>query len=153
VRGRFSNSVMRSNCINPVLLQRAKDLRRDSAPAEFILWNMLRDRQLNGFKFKRQVPIEPFIADFYCAAAKLVVELDGDSHSERVVYDEQRTRILADAGLMVIRFENTNIFEHLDSVLESILTLCADRTKTSDRNTAPHPNPLPGVPGRGEKTI
>jgi very-short-patch-repair endonuclease len=134
---------VRKHKVKPDLLQRAKQLRDDSAPAEQILWARLRDRQLQGIKFRRQVPIDRFIVDFYCAAATLIIELDGDSHSEREAYDAQRTLALQQIGFTVIRFENSDVFDHLDSVLDSVLKHCPC-------NLAPHPNPLPGVPRRGD---
>jgi very-short-patch-repair endonuclease len=135
---------MRPHRVKPLLLQRAKELRANAAPAEETLWNMLRSRQLEGFKFRRQFPLDRFVVDFYCPAAKLAIELDGDSHSDRVSCDAQRTRRLEELGFVVIRFENPDVFDHLDVVLESILEHCIT-------HAAPHPDPLPGVPGRGDK--
>ncbi len=135
---------MRQHRVNPKLLQRAKQLRDDSAPAERILWARLRDRQLQGIKFRRQVPIDRFIVDFYCAEPKLIVELDGDSHSEREAYDAQRTEVLQQFGFSLIRFDNSDVFDHLDRVLDLILQHCTG-------NLAPHPSPLPGLPERGDK--
>jgi very-short-patch-repair endonuclease len=123
---------MRSHRVKPILLQCARKLRDDSAPAEKILWAVLRDRQLGGFKFRRQFPLDHFVVDFYCAAAKLVIELDGDSHSDRVKYDAERTNRLEELGFIVIRFENPDVFDHVDGVLESILKHCI-------ANTAPSP--------------
>src|SRR2546428_599656 len=92
--------------VPPLLLQRAREMRHEPAPAEKKLWHCLRDRQLGGYKFRRQQPIAPFVADFFCAPCKLVVELDGDSHDRRDEYDASRTRRLNRGGLRVIRFLN-----------------------------------------------
>jgi very-short-patch-repair endonuclease len=135
--------MMRQHRVHPELLQRAKQLRSDSAPAEQILWARLRDRQVDGIKFRRQIPINRFIVDFYCAAARLIIELDGDSHSDREAYDAQRTVALQQLGFTVIRFDNSDVFDHLDTLLNSILEHC-------NGNPAPHPSPLPSVPGRGD---
>ena len=113
----------RSN-IDPILLERARAMRHEAAPAEQKLWQFLRDRQLGGFKFRRQHPTPPFVADFYCHQSQLVVELDGDSHSDRDAYDASRTKRLERDGLRVIRFVNEDVFWHLDNVLEEILLEC-----------------------------
>ena len=93
VRGNHSKRAMpfRPHRVAPELLDRARAMRHEAAPAEQKMWRCLRDRQLNGFKFRRQVGFGNYVADFYCAECKLVVELDGDSHSERREYDEKRT--------------------------------------------------------------
>jgi very-short-patch-repair endonuclease len=76
--------------------QAAKDLRKDMTPAEKILWQRLAERQPGGFKFRRQHPLGRFIADFYCAEARLVVEIDGGIHNAQSEQDEQRTQLLKD---------------------------------------------------------
>jgi very-short-patch-repair endonuclease len=83
-----------------------KKLRKSMTIAERKLWHVLRNRELAGIKFKRQVPIGPFIADFYCAEYKLVLEVDGDIHLTRQEYDEERTAYLLGQGLRVIRMDN-----------------------------------------------
>jgi very-short-patch-repair endonuclease len=115
-------------------------MRHERAPAEHILWQCLRNRELNGFKFRRQVPIGSYIADFYCAEKSLVVELDGDSHSERQEYDAKRNYWMRERSLHVVRFINTDVFENLDAVLEAILEMCE---KPVDGRFDPHPDPLP----------
>ena len=104
-----------------ILLERARSMRHEPAPAEQKLWRCLRNRQLNGLKFKRQHPIGPFIADFYCAERRLVLESDGDSHCDRVTYDAERTAWLEAQGCRVVRYLNTDVHECLDVVLEDIL--------------------------------
>ena len=106
------------------LLAHARAMRREPAPAEAILWQCLRNRQLGGYKFRRQTPLPPFIADFYCAELRLIVELDGDSHSESELYDASRTERLMRDGYRVIRFLNVDVFSHVDAVLEEILCEC-----------------------------
>jgi very-short-patch-repair endonuclease len=110
---------------NDLLLERARVMRHEPSPAEKKLWQRLRDRQLNGLKFRRQHPVSRnYIADSYCHDAKLVVELDGDSHGDREQYDARRTKRLERDGLHVIRFLNDDVFWHLDAVLEEILREC-----------------------------
>ena len=128
----------RSRC-DPQLLHRARQMRHEPAPAEKKLWSCLRNHRLDGFQFRRQHPVGGYVTDFYCAAAKLVVELDGDSHDGREEYDEQRTRILQHEGCLVIRFLNADVFDHLDAVLEAILGACEARVGRGP----PHPCPPP----------
>jgi very-short-patch-repair endonuclease len=106
------------------LLKRAREMRHDPAPAEAKMWRCLRDRQLGDFKFRRQTPLPPYIADFYCVQVKLVVEPDGDSHAEREEYYARRTKRLVRDGLNVIRFLNVDVMTHLESVLDEILGEC-----------------------------
>ncbi len=114
----------RQHNLPPLLIARARNLRHDRIPAETKLWQCLRNRQLGGFKFRRNQPVPPFIADFYCAELRLIVELDGASHEPHREYDESRTVRLERDGHRVIRFLNVDVFDHLDSVLEAILEEC-----------------------------
>lgn len=87
---------------------------------EHILWEQLRGRRLQNLKFRRQVPIGPFIADFLCSTGRLIIELDGKGHSERQKYDQERTLFLEQHGYRVIRFTNNEVFENLERVLRRI---------------------------------
>ena len=111
---------------NRLLTERARELRRQMTPAETLLWNRLRKRQLAGLKFRRQAPIGPFIADFYCAEFKLVVEVDGGIHAARRDADEQRTQILIEHGYRVLRVKNEEALADLDEVLGRILAASQD---------------------------
>jgi ATP-dependent DNA helicase RecQ len=124
--------------IYPPILASARELRQPQTPAEKKLWAHLRNRQLGGFKFRRQHPIGPFIVDFYCAACQLVIEIDGESHAEQVEYDLARTAWLNEQGYHVVRFINRDVFQHLDDVLEAILGECQKLSSPSP------PAPLPG---------
>lgn len=97
----------------------AKILRQNSTDAERKLWSALRDRQLLGFKFVRQQPIGPYIADFACREADLIVELDGGQHAQSVK-DEQRTEALAHHGYQVIRFWNHDVLTNVEGALQLI---------------------------------
>ena len=88
--------------------------------AETLLWPRLCGQQLNGRKFTRQFPIGPYIADFACRSAKLVVELDGGQHSAAMEADAARTRSIEAYGYTVIRFWNSDVMENLDGVLDEI---------------------------------
>ena len=103
-------------------LTRARTLRREATAAENILWQHLRNRQLNGAKFSRQVPIDPYIADFACRSAKLVIEIDGVSHEtpEQREHDAKRSGFLAAQGYRVMRYCNEEIFGDVGPVLEAI---------------------------------
>jgi very-short-patch-repair endonuclease len=120
-------------------------LRRNQTDAERLLWFRLRDRRLDGLKFKRQVPIERFVVDFFCADAKLIVELDGGHHTQNSERDADRTRVLEAMGYLVLRFWNHDVIRNMDGVLEDILS-----TINRDRSEPPHPTPLPS--GERERT-
>jgi very-short-patch-repair endonuclease len=91
-------------------------------PAEIRLWQALKHRQVDDLKFRRQHSIGPFIVDFYCPSAKLVVELDGAAHDSEIAWqrDEGRTAYLESLGLGVLRFENRDVMENLEGVLSEI---------------------------------
>ena len=116
----------------------ARRLRRDHTTAEQQLWSRLRDRQLEGHKFRRQVPRGPFVVDFACLDSKLVVELDGGQHADPVHNEEDRKRSawLQGEGYRVLRFWNNEVLENMDGVLATIVEALKDRTP-------PHPDPLP----------
>ncbi|MGI9168875.1 MAG: endonuclease domain-containing protein [Caulobacteraceae bacterium] len=101
---------------------RARKLRADSSDAEQRLWSAISNRRLAGFKFRRQVPIDGYFADFACVEAKLVVELDGRQHIEQAANDAQRTRRLEACGWCVLRFWNDQVLQDLDGVGAAILT-------------------------------
>jgi len=82
---------------------------------------MLRNRQLDGCKFRRQVPIDRYFADFACVEAKLVVELDGGQHAEQIAYDAERTRVIETCGWRVIRFWNHEVLLESEGVCDTIL--------------------------------
>ena len=108
-----------------VVTQRARELRGRMTRAEAILWQHLRAKQMCGLRFRRQESVGNYIADFYCVTARLVIELDGDSHSERAESDAQRDVILRNEGYIVLRFNNELIFNNLAGVLETIAAHCA----------------------------
>ncbi len=104
-----------------VLQARARQLRRDMTPAERKLWQRIRYGQLDGAHFRRQHAIGRFIVDFFCAKARLVIEVDGDIHAEQMEYDAERTKWLNEQKrYRVIRFTNDEIDHNLDGVVERI---------------------------------
>jgi len=97
----------------------ARYLRKNSTDAERILWRHIRAKQIHGFRFRRQVQIGAYFADFVCLEARLVVEVDGGQHNERET-DAIRDRCLADAGFEVLRIWNNEVLGNIDGVLETI---------------------------------
>ena len=112
----------------PAILRLARDHRHPLTPAEAKIWARVRNRGL-GFKIRRQHPIWRFITDFYCAEAKLVIEIDGDSHTEpdQEEYDRARTQWLEDSGYKVIRIMNEDVHRHLEDALNEIYIVCQER--------------------------
>jgi very-short-patch-repair endonuclease len=108
----------------PEVKQRAKELRQSQTPAEKKLWKILRNRKLAGYKFRRQHPIGPFIADFFCEEAKLVIELDGEIHNKQKGYDEARGQWLEENGCRLLRFGNEVIEQYKEGTLTKILLAC-----------------------------
>ncbi|HEX6611693.1 MAG TPA: DUF559 domain-containing protein [Hyphomicrobiaceae bacterium] len=107
----------------PWLSNRARVLRDTQTSAEERLWSHLRNRQLGGFKFVRQLPIGQAFADFACRDRKLVVEVDGGTHSTaaELSHDARRSEMLAQRGYRVFRVHNTDVYENIDGVLDAIL--------------------------------
>ena len=98
----------------------ARNLRRRATEAEKLLWSRLRARQLETVKFRRQVPLFGYVVDFAALASKLVIEIDGGQHGERVDADNVRTAVLENAGYHVICFWNNDVLGNIDGVLETI---------------------------------
>ena len=98
----------------------ARALRHQATDAELLLWKHLRGRRMAGFKFRRQMVVEPYIVDFICLEAKLIVEADGGQHAEQVKDDMRRTAFLETLGYKVMRFWNHEILTNTDAVLEQI---------------------------------
>ena len=100
---------------------RAPSLRKTSTDAENKLWALLRNRQLLGWKFRRQAPIGNYIVDFVCLDAKLIIEVDGGHHQEQTAYDEERSQWLTSEGYRVLRFWNNQVLREFGAVQETIL--------------------------------
>ena len=105
--------------VDDLLLDRAKRMRREPTPAEAKLWRHLRGRQTSNTKFTRQFVIGPYIADFACHSAKLIVELDGSQHSESQT-DPRRDAVLRAHGFRILRIWNNELHDNRDGVLEAI---------------------------------
>ncbi len=105
----------------------ARHLRKNLTDAESRLWHRLRRRQLGGFRFRRQVPLGPYVADLVCLPAKLVVEVDGGQHADRAAQDDVRTASLVANGFRVLRFWNNEALANTEGVLEVILRALEER--------------------------
>jgi very-short-patch-repair endonuclease len=130
----FPSRLRRQNLKQPFAVR----LRANATDAERILWSILRSHQIAGLRFRRQQPIGPYIVDFYCASAKLVIELDGDQHGADhvVLYDEDRTQWLTEQGYCVLRFPNADVFRNRQNIIDSIM-----------HHLEEHDIPLPGICG------
>ena len=117
----------------------ARSLRRWETDAERMLWSRLRNRQVDGWKFRRQEPFGTYVLDFFCVDAGLVVEVDGGTHSEpdELGRDAVRTSFLNSNGLRILRFWNGDVIGNIDGVVESIYQALGQR-----------PAPSPGVSRR-----
>jgi very-short-patch-repair endonuclease len=106
----------------PDIFRNAKELRKSMTEAEEMLWKQIRNNKLKGLKFRRQHPLDIFIADFYCHERKLILELDGGIHDtpEQMEYDEGRTAELEEKGFKILRFKNDEVLNDINQVLEKI---------------------------------
>ena len=108
--------------VDPRLLHFSHELRANATDAESPLWKLLRNRQLEGRKFRRQHPVAGFILDFYCPEARVGIELDGGGHTEnqQAEYDTLRTQVLASEGIQVLRFWNNQVMVETEAVIQEI---------------------------------
>lgn len=103
--------------------KRRRNLRHSAPPAEVVLWQYLKSRQLEGYKFRRQFSIGGYVVDFYCPELRLVIEVDGPAHfinKEVLLYDKERQKYIESLNIKVLRFTNTDVYNNIDGVLESI---------------------------------
>ncbi|MDX2137691.1 MAG: endonuclease domain-containing protein [Chloroflexota bacterium] len=111
--------------VSPALKQRmveaARHLRAEQTPSEEILWQSLRNRRLNGWKFRRQFPIGAFVLDFYCAESRLAVEVDGAIHRQQVEADTMRQSLLEELGIRFVRVTADQVEQDIVGVLRVIL--------------------------------
>jgi len=106
---------------NHITQNRARSLRNQATDTERHLWRYLRNHQLGGYRFRRQMPIGNYIADFACLEAKLIIELDGGQHQEQAEYDARRDLQMEAQGFRVLRFWDNHVFQETQAVLEVIL--------------------------------
>ena len=122
----------------------ARLLRHKAYEAERTLWRHLRNRNFAGYKFRRQHPVDPYVLDFYCAAAKLAIELDGGGHNYRTgqTRDRRRSEFPARRGIAVLRFWNHQIRQELDSVLQAIWFALWERLNSPYRHAGTFPGEI-----------
>ena len=116
------------------LQKKARILRKNMTDAERAIWKSVRNRQLGGFKFRRQKPIGPFIVDFVCIEKKMVIEIDGGQHALNTAHDVKRSEFLRNRGYKILRFWNSDVLKEKNAVLEEIL---------SNLKGSPSPRPSP----------
>ncbi len=114
------DKILESKKVSRQTMNRVRNLRCNFTDAEKKLWNNLRNRRLQGFKFKRQYPIDPYIIDFICLEARLVIEVDGGQHAEKGAYDEKRDAFLREKGFSILRFWNNEVLGQTEAVLQRI---------------------------------
>ena len=102
------------------LRAKARELRNNSTLSEILLWNEIKNRQIDGVQFHRQVPLLDFIVDFYCHELKLAIEVDGESHNEKVAYDATRQLRLEGYGIKFLRFDDLDVKQKMRWVLDEI---------------------------------
>jgi len=120
-------------------LERARRLRREMTPQERLLWGQLRDRRLAGAKFRKQMWLAGYIADFACTEARLVVEADGSQHDDDAEYDAQRERAFARLGWRTLRFWNNEITGNLEGVLTIIANALPSPAQAASQPAVPLP--------------
>ncbi|WP_424360100.1 endonuclease domain-containing protein [Methylocystis parvus] len=127
------------------MTKRARNLRRELSDAERKLWHSLRAHRLAGLSFRRQAPCGPFVADFLCVDARLIVEVDGATHSseEQIAYDRRRDQWFAANGYRVLRVANEDVYRNLGGVCETILAWIEGRAWQPEIRERPLPNPPP----------
>jgi very-short-patch-repair endonuclease len=106
----------------------ARNMRKAMTGAERVMWNHLKGRTFNGYRFNRQVEIGPFIVDFLCREAKVIVEVDGPTHDD-IAADLRRTEYLLAKGFIVFRAWNNEVFSNLDGVLTGLLQVLENHTR------------------------
>jgi len=114
------------------LRERARELRANQSDVERLLWRALRNRRLEGYRFRRQARVGPYIVDFLCVSRRMVIELDGGQHASDSSrdYDELRSQYLVSRGYTVLRFWNDEVLRNLDPVLQTILIALKPRPNT-----------------------
>ncbi|MBN2423468.1 MAG: endonuclease domain-containing protein [Calditrichaceae bacterium] len=104
----------------PDLKDKSRELRKRCTKAEIILWKYIRRKQIKGYQFYRQKPIDNYIADFFCYELMLAIEIDGISHNNKEEYDRRRDIQFNDLGIHVLRFYDQDVHKNLDGVLEAL---------------------------------
>jgi very-short-patch-repair endonuclease len=126
----------------PDILEAARILRKSMTIPEKLLWNKLKEKQICGLRFRRQYPIEFFIADFYCHQIRLVVEIDGEIHNQQEEYDDGRSAEMEKFDIITIRFKNWEVENEIENVIIKIKNIANELLKSP---------PLGGLGGRNQE--
>jgi len=122
---------------NPILKERARELRNNSALSEVLLWKHLKGGQMLGYDFDRQKPVDSFIVDFFCNELMLAIEIDGETHNYKMSRDRERQKIIEGVGIWFLRFTDEEVKRNIDGVVEEI-------ERWIRENGKPTPSPLQG---------
>lgn len=130
------------------LKQYSRNLRNKSTLSEVLLWNKLKVRQMMGYQFMRQKPIENYIADFFCSKLKLIIEIDGSSHYDKGEYDQKRQKELEALGLNVLRIDDMEVKMNMSKVLVTIECYIKEFERVNDliHGSQPPPPHIPSPP-------
>ena len=121
-------------------IEAARDLRKKQTKAEERMWWLLRDREMQGYKFRRQYICKGFIMDFYCPAGRLGIELDGKVHMKQKDYDKLRQNVIEEDRIKLLRFKNSEVFNKPDKVLQTIIdNLSSGPLLEEERGDPPKP--------------
>jgi very-short-patch-repair endonuclease len=120
---------------NPDLKKHSRELRKNATFSEKVLWKKLRSRQLLGYQFMRQKPIDNYIVDFYCSKLKLIIEIDGITHHDKQEYDKKREDKLRELGFEIMRFDGFYILNNTPETLQLIV----DKIKLLENKQPPNP--------------
>jgi very-short-patch-repair endonuclease len=129
---------------NPALTKKARILRKKSTPAEILLWKRLKKKQLLGYDFHRQKPIDKYIVDFFCPKLKIAIEIDGISHNDKVEYDRKRESDLKKLGIHILRFTEKQVRININVIVLQIENYINDIMKNF-----PSGEGCPAIAGRG----
>jgi len=126
--------------------EKRRRLRNNMSQPEYVLWYYLKNKQLKGYKFRRQVSVGKYVVDFYCPKLKLAIELDGDSHyyPEAKAYDSERSNWIKMFGIKFLRFTNKDVIENKEAVIETIARHLPPLTPPNRRGTRRSSSPLRG---------
>ena len=122
---------------NPVLRDLARNLRKESTLSEILLWKEIKTKQILGYQFHRQVPIDNYIVDFFCHELFLAIEIDGISHALKETYDEKRQQRLESLGVRFLRFDDLEVKFQMESVLSRIKEWINANTQNSQTSPSP----------------
>ena len=131
---------------NPDLKERARQLRNQSTLAEVLLWNRLKHKQLGGYQFLRQKPLDEYIVDFFCYPLMLAIEIDGSSHDDKQEYDQHRQLRLESLGIRFLRFTDHEVKTNMDGVLQAIATWIEQHPTPQLHPPAPLKGGIPRAP-------